>query len=302
MKATIIYLFLLFFGLSLFANEPMVKFYLNDGSTKQYNISDIDTIGLIKSQSYYVMKIFYQDTLIAYYPTEVITKILFELDTLKNPILNVYICGYPKTYSLSTIDSIYFYNDIYQPLTIGSQVWMLKNLNVDHYRNGDTIPEVIDLKEWDTLSRGAWCYYNNSDTLGKIYAKLFNWYAVSDKRGLAPKGWLIPSDSEWTILSEFLGGDNIAGSKLKEATTLHWLSPNDGATNASGFSALPGGWRYYVLGQFENIGSNGVWWSSSEYNATDASFKLMYYDHANGFHSSYYGKRYGSSVRCIKDK
>ena len=300
MKTIIIFLTIFFFALTVYAAEPIVKFYLNDGSTKQYNISDIDNIGLIKSNSNYVMKIFYQDTLVAYYPTEVITKIQFEKDSLKNQILNVYICGYPKTYNLFFIDSINFYTDIYQPLTIGTQVWMLKNLNVKYYRNGDSIPEVRDSLNWINLKSGALCNYNNSDSLGKIYGRLYNWYAVNDSRGLAPLGWHIPDIDEWETLTNYLGGNSIAGGKLKEAGTSHWSSPNNGATNSSGFSALPGGTRYNS-GLFNYIGWT-VWYLTSDHSVDGGGWFIGmgavvnacgFYDNQSGF---------GCSVRCIKDK
>ena len=158
----------------LYSAEPLVKFYLQDGSSKQYNLSDIDSLNVIDKKNNYVMRIHYQDTLVAYYPTEIIGSIKFEKDSATRDILNVYIFSYPKTYILSSIDSVIFYIDKYQPLTIGSQVWMLKNLNVDHYRNGDLIPEVRDQNLWVSLNSGKWCNYNNDTVLGSIYGKLYN--------------------------------------------------------------------------------------------------------------------------------
>ena len=122
-------------------------------------------------------------------------------------------------------------------IKIGNQIWMNKNLNVDHYRNGDTIPEITNGVEWPNLTTGAWCYYHNSDSLGNIYGKLYNWYAVNDPRGLAPQGWHVATDSDWIVLVNYLGGPDIAGGKLKEEGTRHWLIPNSGANNQSGFSA-----------------------------------------------------------------
>ena len=226
---------------SLYSAEPLVKFYLNDGSTKQYNLSEIDSLGVIDKKNNYVMRIHYDDTLIAYYPTEIIGSIKFEKDSL-----NVYIFSYPKPYLLSSIDSLIFYIDQWQPLTIGSQVWMLKNLNVDHYRNGDSIPEVRNDSIWQNLyftETGAWCNENNSDSLGKIYGKIYNWYAVNDPRGLAPTGWHIPGNDEWMEIGFYFGWENNVGGKMKEKGTSHWNSPNTEATNESGFSALPGGGR-----------------------------------------------------------
>ena len=137
-------------------------------------------------------------------------------------------------------------------IIIGNQVWMPYNLNVDKYRNGDTIPEVTDNTDWGNLTTGAWCYYNNDPANGEIYGKLYNWYAVNDPRGLAPVGYQIPSNEDFTELSNFLGGDAIAGEAMKESGTSHWNSPNI-ATNSSGFNALPAGVRT-LYGDFLGIG------------------------------------------------
>ena len=183
-------------------------------------------------------------------------------------------------------------------VTIGTQVWTTKNLDVDHYRNGDPIPQVTDPTQWASLTTGAWCYYNNDSANGAIYSKLYNWYAVKDPRGLAPEGWHVPSDAEWTTLGNYLGGLSIAGGKLKEVGTAHWLSPNTDATNSSGFSALPGGWRYN--GAFSYIGSNGCWWSSTVNSTTDAWSRDLYSIYAD-FSRSYRYVSCGFSVRCVRD-
>jgi uncharacterized protein (TIGR02145 family) len=146
------------------------------------------------------------------------------------------------------------------------KVWMRKNLDVRTYRNGDKIPHVKSKAIWDTLTTGAWCWYNNDSATGAAYGKLYNWYAVNDPRGLAPTGWHVPSDAEWDTLSTFLGGDGYAGGKMKETGTTHWWDPNADATNSSGFTALPGGTRYY-LGEFFDAGGYGYWWSSTEATA-----------------------------------
>jgi uncharacterized protein (TIGR02145 family) len=291
--------FSFFFALSLYAQEPSIKFYLNDGSFKSYLIADIDSLSVSKSDSKYVMHIYYQDTKIAFYPNEIIQSVKIEKDTSRQLYLNVYIFGYPKPYLVFDIDSIIFKIDKWQPLTIGTQVWMLKNLDVDHYRNGDSIPEVRIGNEWSNLETGVWCYYKNSDSIGKIYGKLYNWYAVDDSRGLAPEGWHVPSDAEWTELENYLGGSNLAGCKLKEAGTTHWESPNTGATNESGFSVLPGGWRG-IDGTFLSIGSLGSWWSATESTTTSALYRYLHYDSTYLYTFSNY--RYdGFSVRCVKD-
>jgi uncharacterized protein (TIGR02145 family) len=304
MKKALLILVIIIFSAQLYSAEPLVKFYLQDGSTKQYNLSDVDSMNVIDKKNNYVMRIHYQDTLVAYYPNEIIGSIKFEKDSAKRDILNVYIFSYPKSYILSSIDSVVFYIDQYQPLTIGSQVWMLKNLNVDHYRNGDSIPEARDAKAWTDLKTGAWCYYNNDPAMGAIYGKLYNWYVVNDPRGLAPDGWHVPTNIECTELETCLGGSYVAGGRLKHTGTVDsgiglWFSPNTGATNSSGFSALPGGGRS-SNGRFNGIGSFGVWWSSTENGSSEAWGRNLGFSNANIF-SIYDFKGSGFSVRCIKD-
>jgi uncharacterized protein (TIGR02145 family) len=184
-------------------------------------------------------------------------------------------------------------------IKICNQLWMGCNLNVTTYRNGDKIPEVQDSAEWANLITGAWCYYENDPATGAVYGKLYNWYAVHDPRGLAPNGWHIPSDADWTVLENCLGGPSLAGGKLKEANLTHWLSPNINATNDNLFTALPGGWRY-DYGSFFYLGSNGSWWSSTEVNNITAWERQM--NNTNGLINRYSsGKGFGFSVRCIKD-
>lgn len=185
-------------------------------------------------------------------------------------------------------------------VTIGTQVWMVKNLDVDHYRNGDVIPQVTDATEWANLTTGAWCYNDNDANNGTTYGKLYNWYAVNDSRGLAPEGWHVPSDEEWTTLSTYLGGESVAGGKLKEAGTTHWQSPNEGATNETGFSALPGGYRN-LSGTFSSIGYYGYWWSSTESYTTYAWGRYLLY-YGSNLYRDYYYKDYGFAVRCVKAK
>jgi len=177
--------------------------------------------------------------------------------------------------------------------------WMLKNLDVDHYRNGDSIPEVTDPTEWDYLTTGAWCYYNNDSILGKIYGKLYNWYAVNDKRGLAPLGWHIASHEEWKELEFCLGGTNVAGGKLKEKE--YWNYPNTGANNESGFCALPGG-RVQPDGDFfDELGMTGYWWTANEFIPKSAWISLISFDDASLNTTYYWVKLFGFSVRCVKD-
>jgi uncharacterized protein (TIGR02145 family) len=192
-----------------------------------------------------------------------------------------------------------------QTVKIGNQVWMTQNLNVDKFRNGDPIPEVKSLKEWEAYAKAgkpAWCYYDNDPKNGEIYGKLYNWYAVNDPRGLAPKGWHIPSLDEMIILDGYLG-DKETGTKLKSKTG--WGTGGKKGSNKSGFSALPGGMRegsnlFNPTGTFSTIGYWGFWWMSFSENSYTAwryhmardEEKLMWRDA---------DKSYGYSVRCIRD-
>lgn len=189
---------------------------------------------------------------------------------------------------------------VFLPTTvIGTQQWMSKNLDVAFYKNGDPIPQVTDATAWAGLTTGAWCYYNNDSTQGTTYGKLYNWFAVNDPRGLAPTGWHIPSDAEWTALSTTLGGDAVSGGKMKEAGTPHWTSPNTGGNNNSGFAGLPGGGRY-SFGLFSNVSGFGLWWSATESTTTVAWYRTLMYSFGS-IDWNNNNKRYGFSVRCLRD-
>ena len=192
----------------------------------------------------------------------------------------------------------------YTTVTLGDQVWTVENLRTAHYNNGDPIPNVTDGTEWTGLTSGAWVWFMNDNQYENDFGKLYNWFAVSDPRSLCPSGWHVPSDTEWQTLIDFLGGWEIAGGKLKTTGTLEagtglWASPNTGATNESGFSALPGGIRDSDS-QFHFLYSIGYWWSSTDVSNDSAWERVMYYD---GIHVARHGflKTKGFSVRCIKD-
>ena len=185
-------------------------------------------------------------------------------------------------------------------IVIGTQQWMRENLDVLTYRNGDIIPQVTDPTAWAALTTGAWCYYNNDSTQGNKYGKLYNWHAVNDPRGLAPQGWHVPSDAEWTILETALGGASVAGGKMKEAGTLNWTTPNTGGNNNSGFAGLPGGNRNY-LGSFVNVGNLGNWWSSTEEDSVGAWLRYLGYNISDLLRGGANYKYYGFSVRCLRD-
>lgn len=179
-------------------------------------------------------------------------------------------------------------------VTIGNQVWMTENLNVDKFRNGDPIPEAKTNEEWENAGKNgepAWCYYNNNPDNGERYGKLYNGFAVTDPRGLAPEGWKIPSDEDWSSLIDFLGGERVTGKKMK--STKGW-AVNGIGTNESGFSGLPGG-RRTSFGDFYGIGEESEWWSSWESWPRGLTY------HRDDFHVLLDVKEGGMSVRCLKD-
>ena len=200
--------------------------------------------------------------------------------------------------------------NLYPTVQICNQVWTTKNLDVSHYRNGDVIPQVTDPFLWSNLNTGAWCYYNNDAANGTEYGKLYNWYAVNDSRGLAPAGSHIPVETEWNKLVKCMdpNADTVcqgciqsstAGGSLKETGLSHWLTPNIGATNSSGFSGLPGG-LCDNNGFFGDIKQKGYWWSSKEYGATYGWYRYMTSFGADINRYDYF-KTYGFSVRLVKD-
>ena len=192
----------------------------------------------------------------------------------------------------------------YKTVYIGTQQWMAENLKVSKYSDGTTIPNVTDNVQWSKLTTGAWCNYNNSDSLGKIYGKLYDWYAVSPStngnKNVCPSGWHVPSDTEWTILIDYLGGESVAGGKLKEVGTTSWNSPNTDATNISLFTGLPGAYRDRNGGCY-NFGKVGFWWSSTELNTYVAWTRSLYSTAGVTGRRSDGSKKDGLSVRCLKD-
>lgn len=192
--------------------------------------------------------------------------------------------------------------DQFESVKIGNQIWMTKNLDVERFQNRELIPEVKENKEWKdagNYEQPAWCYYETESRNGKIYGKLYNWYAVNDPRGLAPEGWHIPSAEEWDQLINFLGGLEEAEGKMKSTGTPYWANPNSAATNESGFSGLPGGYRD-SSGLFKILGKYGFWWSSSEYDTLDAWSCYLNYSVNHAMWKC--GTKYnGYSVRCLRD-
>lgn len=216
----------------------------------------------------------------------------------------------------STITVTDIDGNVYQTVTIGGQVWMAENLKVTHYRNGDSIPPVRNNSEWASLTTGARCDYDNDTDNVPTYGRLYNWYAVNDSRGIAPEDWHVPSDDDWKQLEMYLGmsqseADDTGyrgtdeGGKLKSTGTIEggdglWCSPNTGATNSSGFSALPGGYRFYYFGYFYLLGNYAYFWSSTEYGSYPA-WRRVLTCYSSGVGRNDNTKRNGFSVRCVRD-
>ena len=191
----------------------------------------------------------------------------------------------------------------YKTVYIGTQQWMAENLKVTKYNDGTIIPNITDDTQWSNLRSGAWTYYNNDAANNTKYGKLYNWYAVSKtsngNKNVCPTGWHVPTDAEWTVLTDYLGGASVAGGKMKEAGTTNWDSPNTDATNTSLFTGLPGGYRS-SNGSYFYIGYYGYWWSSTEYNTDYAWNNYSYFNDGSSGRAKHF-KGSGFSVRCLRD-
>lgn len=230
----------------------------------------------------------------------------FELNTkyyMKSWATNSQGTGYGDEIEVVTpSDNILDYDgNLYSSVVIGSQEWMVHNLKVTHYNDGVLIPNITDNSTWEDLTTPAFCWYDNSTTNKEVYGALYNWYAVNTAK-LSPEGWHIPSDAEWLTLIDFLGGEAIAGGRLKESGIFHWDIPNVGPGDAY-FYAFPGGKRgnsTVADGEFLRMGSDGYWWTSSEEDSDKAKSRNItngsdfIYDYDNR-------KEYGLSVKCIRD-
>ena len=193
----------------------------------------------------------------------------------------------------------------YKTVTIGTQTWMAENLKVSKYNDGTTIPNITDNTQWSKLTTGAWSYQNNDVTNNAKYGKLYNWYAVSPtkngNKNVCPTSWHVPTDAEWTVLTDYLGGLTVAGGKMKEVGTASWNSPNTDATNTSLFTGLPGGFRFSSDDGYRNIGDGGRWWSSTEGGLVHYAWD-RYLNYDNGIANRNYSySRDGLSIRCLRD-
>lgn len=195
--------------------------------------------------------------------------------------------------------------NIYKTIQIGNQIWMAENLRTTHYRNGDPIEYIKTNTNWISTNSGAYCNYDNTNENVQIATKgrLYNWYAVSDIRNIAPCGWHVPSDDEWNALISYLGGEDVAGGKLKEIGMLHWDSENVGATNESGFTSLPSGFRDQYYGDFSGYSYNAFYWSSTEDTQTHSWYRYLNNQLTNvgRFSWDIGNKNSGFSIRLIKD-
>lgn len=196
-------------------------------------------------------------------------------------------------------------NNIYNTITIGTQTWMKENLKTTKYSDGAAITEIRDSSAWGVQPTPAYCWYNNDSSKYKnTFGALYNWYAVNTGN-LCPAGWHVPSDVEWTILTNFLGGENVAGSILKEAGNAHWIFENTDATNSSLFTALPGGFRDYYTGlynkgEFYYLSRFGFWWTVTAYDSNSGYARDLFYNETYVYRE-FSSKSYGYSVRCLKD-
>lgn len=207
--------------------------------------------------------------------------------------------------------------NVYETLIIGEQEWMVENLRTGSYSNGDAIPNVTGDAEWEGLSTGAFCWFDNNDQNEIPYGKLYNWHAVSDTRNICPVGWHIPTDEDWKTLERHLGMDSVdvdslgflfrgiaqnIGGKMRATGTDHWIAPNDSATNESCFSGLPAGGRHFN-GTFSNLGYYTGWWSGTERPASAGGAWYRSLSSDNGsFSRSSFKLEHGVSIRCVKDQ
>ncbi len=189
--------------------------------------------------------------------------------------------------------------NVYKTVKIGNQTWMAENLKTTKYNDGQEIPQVIGNSEWGSLTTPAYCWLKNDPSNKDTYGALYNWYVVETGK-LAPKGWHVPTEEDWSKLSNYLGGDSVAGGKMKDGSTSHWFSPNLGASNESGFTAIPSSTRNYDGLIFYRLGDGAYFWSSTEYDDSTAWVRSMLCD-STALKSFNAYKSYGRSVRCVKD-
>lgn len=203
----------------------------------------------------------------------------------------------PTSGTLTDIDG-----NVYATVKIGTQIWMAENLRVSRYRNGDSIPEMVNGFNWAATTEGVYCHYDNDSSISRVFGKLYNFFAVKDPRNLAPVGWHIPTKEEWQNLVDATGGRQLSGGNLKETGNVHWNLPNHGATNTFGFRALAAGNRNDV-GNYINLKSNAFWWTNTEITGA-GTFGVHYSMYTNTAYceSANADRHMGFTVRCVKDQ
>lgn len=268
------------------AQSQIVKrIHLNTGAEVNIPINLVDSVRIIEDGATKFLKIFQG-------PGNSLSIAVSEIDSISHysqQVSAIFQLGFP----VQDVE-----DNVYNTILIGTQFWMKENLKTTRFADGTLFPIITDGSIWASATTPAWCIYNNDASNDIAYGKLYNWYTVVDSRNVCPTGWHVPTDAEWTILTDYLGGINVAGGKMKSVTG--WNLPNTDATNESGFSGLPGGNRITAGGDFVDAGEAGVWWSSTELLSDLAWGYGLYY--GNGIaYRAYEDKFDGFSVRCIKD-
>jgi uncharacterized protein (TIGR02145 family) len=298
-----------------FAQQPEIRFYLDDGTVKEYNINEIDDIHGVKFQNNYEIRLFRNNQILKTFQSRDLEKIDFTKNIYDKVLVNFHIYEKQISFFLHTIDSIIFIKNNDPPIKevkIGNQIWMAENLNVSFFRNGDPINQAYKAEDWVNAEKNGTpplcSFYNFDSTKGRHYGRLYNLAAIFDGREIAPWGWHIPRDTEWEELIEYLGGSSIAGGKLKATGTREkgngfWVEPNSGATNESGFNLLPGGVFLNNWGEFSGEGYQAYLYRGFYPNLSGFYFPCLFFIFNDATSIDWYCDYdcIGFSVRCIKD-
>jgi uncharacterized protein (TIGR02145 family) len=285
-------------------NRPDLNQYVLTANTSKWDKDSLDNVTINGTQTVAGNKTF-SNTIVA---TNGLNAGGTNLTNLANPSSDN--DAATKWYADNLLDDLYaqgalrvrdYDGNYYNTLKIGDQIWMTENLKTKHYKNGDSIgttyPYNKDISA-ETNPKYYWAYGGNENN-ATVYGRLYTWYAYMDSRGVCPAGWRVPTLTELGILENYLLGIAKAGGKMKEAGTLHWLSPNTGATNESGFTALPAGWRS-TSGTFGQLTNFAYFWTDMEQTATDAVYQYLSAG-SIAVASSSINKGTGFSVRCLKE-
>lgn len=194
-----------------------------------------------------------------------------------------------------------FDGHLYDTIHIGTLVWLTPNLRTTHYSNGVPVPMITDSVLWAHTNSGARCYYDNDSAMyDSVYGALYNYFVITDTNKICPTGWRVPTNNEWLATEVDVGGLDIAGGEMKEAGTAHWMSPNVGATNHSGFTGLPGGAMDPYTSTYTWLRENGLWWTATSYSGSMAWSTYMWYMSTSVDHNPV-SKKAGMSIRCVQD-